>query len=81
MDLEKAKRFSAFVYWIPAIIIVVGRVPIPQMLFVALPLPYYAVYYYLHQKTEESDRSRVEFVRLILVTISHFVLLYMMFYQ
>jgi hypothetical protein len=81
MDLEKAKRFSSFIYWIPAVIIIMGKVPIPQVAFIALVVPYYAVFYFLYTKTEKSERNRIEFARLILVTISHFVLYFMMFHR
>lgn len=81
MDLERVKRFSSFIYWIPAVIIIMGKVPIPEMAFIALPLPYYGVFYFLYTKTEKSQRNRIEFARLILVTISHFVLYYMMFHR
>jgi len=81
MDLERAKRFSSFIYWIPAVIIIIGKVPIPELVFIALPLPYYAIFYFLYTKTEKSQRNKVEFARLILVTISHFVLYYMMFHR
>jgi len=81
MDLERAKRFSSFIYWIPAVIIIIGKVPIPELAFIALPLPYYAIFYFLYTKTEKSQRNKVEFARLILVTISHFVLYYMMFHR
>ncbi|WKK73888.1 hypothetical protein QYS49_18715 [Marivirga salinae] len=80
MDLERAKRFSSFIYWIPAIIIIMGRLPIPELAFIALPIPYYVVFYFLYTKTEKSQRNRVELARLVLVTISHFVLYYMMFH-
>jgi Ca2+/Na+ antiporter len=79
MDLERAKRFSAFIYYIPAIIIIMGKLPIPEMAFLVLPLPYYAVFYYLYTKTEKSERNKIEFARLALVTIAHFVLYYLMF--
>jgi len=81
MDLEKAKRFSSFIYWIPAVIIIVGKIPIPELAFLGLPLPYYAVFYYLYTKTEKSQRNKIEFARLILVTLSHFVLYFMMFHR
>ncbi|MGM0580816.1 MAG: hypothetical protein ACQETL_09055 [Bacteroidota bacterium] len=80
MDLEKAKRFSSFIYWIPAVIIIMGKIPIPEIAFLALPIPYYIIFYFLYTKTEKSQRNRIEFARLILVTISHFVLYYMMFH-
>ncbi|ADR20719.1 hypothetical protein MATR_16550 [Marivirga tractuosa] len=80
MDLEKAKRFAAFIYYLPAIIIIMGRLPIPEIAFIALPIPYYAVFYYLYTKTEKSERNRIEFARLVLVTIAHIVLYYLMFH-
>ena len=80
MDLERAKRFSSFVYWIPAVIIIVGKVPISGIAFLALPIPYFAVFYFLYTKTEKSQRNNVELARLVLVTISHFVLYYIMFH-
>ncbi|WMN06958.1 hypothetical protein [Marivirga arenosa] len=81
MNLESAKRYSSFIYWIPAVIIIMGRIPISELAFIGLPIPYFAVFYYLYTRTEKSERNRVEFARLILVTISHFVLYYMMFYR
>lgn len=80
MDLERAKRFSAFIYYLPAIIIIMGRLPIPEIAFIALPIPYYAVFYYLHTKTEKSERNKIEFARLALVTVAHIVLYFMMFH-
>ena len=79
MDLERAKRFSAFIYYVPAIIIIMGRLPIPEIAFIALPIPYYAVFYYLYTKTEKSERNKVEIARLVLVTVAHIVLYFMMF--
>ncbi|HET8858970.1 hypothetical protein [Marivirga sp.] len=79
MDLEKAKRFSAFIYYIPAIIIIMGRLPIPEIAFILLPIPYYVVFYFLFTKTEKSQRNNIEFARLALVTIAHIVLYFMMF--
>jgi Ca2+/Na+ antiporter len=79
MDLERAKRFSAFIYYVPAIIIIMGRLPIPEIAFIALPIPYYAVFYYLYTKTEKSERNKVELARLVLVTVAHIVLYFMMF--
>lgn len=81
MDLEKAKRFSSFVYWIPAVIIIMGKFPIPELVFMALPLPYYGLFYFLYTKTEKSQRNKIEIARLVLVTISHFVLYFMMFHR
>ena len=81
MNLEKAKRYVSFIYWIPASIIIFARVGVPEYFFLALPLPYYALVYYLMQKTPKEERSQVEYARVALVTISHLVLYFMMFYR
>lgn len=81
MELEKAKRFVSFIYWIPAVIIIIGRVAVPEEVFLALPIPYYIVAYLLIKKTPKEERLQVDYARIVLITISHFVLYYLMYWN
>ncbi|GAA5021225.1 hypothetical protein GCM10011506_03170 [Marivirga lumbricoides] len=81
MDLARAKRFVSFLYWVPAVIIIVGRVIVPHYVFLALPIPYYVVAFYLINKTPPEERLQVDYARVVLISISHLVLYYLMFWQ
>lgn len=80
MDLAKAKRFASFLYWIPAVIIIWQGLLIPHYMFLALPIPYYLVIFYLINKTPKEERSQVDYARVVLISISHLVLYYLMFW-
>ncbi|MBK6265332.1 hypothetical protein JKA74_09795 [Marivirga sp. S37H4] len=80
MDLVKAKRFVSFVYWIPAIIVIIGGVVLPHYVFLALPIPYYVVAFYLIKQTPKDERTQIDYARIVLISISHLVLYYLMYW-
>ncbi|MBL0766586.1 hypothetical protein [Marivirga atlantica] len=81
MDIQKAKRIAPFLYYIPTIIVVGFRVLIPHYFFLAIIIPYYAVSYYLINKTPKEERSNIDYFRLVFLTIIHLVLYTLMFWR
>jgi hypothetical protein len=80
MDVNKAKRYVAFLYWIPAIVIIGFRVPMSHYLFLALPIPYLIATYLIMQKIPYEERNQVDYARIVLIGITHFVLYYLMYW-
>lgn len=80
MDVNKAKRYVAFLYWIPAIIIIGFRVPMPHYVFLMLPIPYLIATYLIMQKIPAEERNQVDYARIVLIGITHFVLYYLMYF-
>jgi hypothetical protein len=77
--MQRFKRFISFLYWIPAVIIVVGHVNVPEWVFLALPLPFVIGAFILYVKSAPEERSFVEISRVVLILIAHFILYYMIY--
>lgn len=81
MDVQKAKRLAPFIYYIPAILIIFYEVLIPHYVFLLLIVPYFALTFYLVQKTPPEERSNVDYLRLAFLTIAHITLYVLMFWR
>ena len=81
MKLQTAKRIAPFFYYIPTIIVVGLRLIIPHYAFLMLIIPYYIIALYTIKKTPQDERNKVEYLKLVFLTVIHFTLYGLLFWK